>query len=109
AAMDNGTDIGGASVATGNNITNWGSNTTATPAAISSYVSVTGNNFCIFDNQQFNDNVSFNTITSAPALASAITEGGIFKTYSLSNPAGTVTTTINNNNVTVTNSTTGTT
>jgi len=99
AAIDNGNDIGGSSAATGNTITNWGGG-----AALSNYVSMTGSNYCIFINQQNNDNVSYNTITSA-ALAQSVTTGGILKNYSAATPAAaTVTTTnINNNTVTVTN------
>ncbi|HEY0544516.1 MAG TPA: VCBS repeat-containing protein [Pyrinomonadaceae bacterium] len=103
AAIDNGNDIGGTSAGTGNTYTNWGGG-----AALSSYTSLTGSNYCIFDNQQINDNVSFNMITSA-ALAQSVTTGGFLKNYSVANPVGTITTTINNNTVTVTNNTTGTT
>jgi hypothetical protein len=104
AAIDNGNDIGGTSAATGNTITNWGGG-----SALSSYTSLTGSNYCIFDNQQINDNVSFNTITSA-ALAQSVTTGGFLKNYSVASPtSGTITTTINNNTVTITNNTTGTT
>jgi hypothetical protein len=97
AAIDSGNDIGGVSAATGNTITNWGGG-----ATLSNYTSLTGSNYCIFDNQQINDNVSFNTITSA-ALAQSVTTGGFLKNYSVANPVGTITTTINNNTVTVTN------
>ncbi|MDQ3022343.1 MAG: hypothetical protein M3R36_17500 [Bacteroidota bacterium] len=97
AAIDNGNDIGGSSAATGNTITNWGGG-----AALSGYISLTGSNYCIFDNQQINDNVSFNTITSA-ALTQSVTTGGFLKNYSIGQPTGTITTTINNNTVTVTN------
>ncbi len=97
AAIDSGNDIGGASAATGNTITNWGGG----PAA-SSYTSLTGSSYCIFVNQQINDNVSFNTITSA-ALTQLNTCGGILKNYSVAQPNGTIATTINSNVVTVTN------
>jgi len=59
--QDDGNDIGGSSAATGNTITNWGEGATA----ISGYLSVTGSSFCIQANQQINDNISYNTITSA--------------------------------------------
>ena len=97
AAIDNGNDIGGSSLATGNTITNWGG-----LAQNSSFVSLTGSNYCIFSNQQINDNISFNTITSA-AMTSLVTEGGILKNYSVAQPVGTITTSINNNTVTITN------
>ncbi|MCX6307164.1 MAG: T9SS type A sorting domain-containing protein [Bacteroidetes bacterium] len=98
AAIDNGNDIGGSIAGTGNSISNWGGG-----AATGGYISLTGNNYAIFDNQQINDNISFNTITSA-ALATAVTEGGILKNYSIASPVtGPITTTINNNTVTITN------
>jgi hypothetical protein len=97
AAIDNGNDIGGASALTGNTITNWGGG-----AAPTGYISLTGSSYCIFDNQQINDNVSYNTITSA-SLAQSNTVGGILKNYSVASPtSGTITTTINNNTVTIT-------
>jgi hypothetical protein len=103
AAIDNGNDIGGSTLTTGNTITNWGGG-----AAPTSYVSLTGNSYCIFDNQQINDNVSYNTITSA-SLTQLNTCGGILKNYSVAQPIGTITTAINNNTVTVTNNPTATT
>ena len=102
AAIDNGNDIGGSSVSTGNTISNFGGG-----ASLSAYVSLTGNNYAIFDNQQINDNVSYNTITSASGLPMAtITIGGILKNYSVAQPAaGTVTTTnLNYNTVTIASS-----
>ncbi|MFM9988082.1 T9SS type A sorting domain-containing protein [Flavobacterium sp.] len=99
--MDNGNDIGGSSVATGNTYTNWG----GVGTVISGYVSVTGSNYCIFDNNQYNDNISYNTITSF-ASASGLTMGGILKNYSTGTtgqPTGTITSVINNNTVTITN------
>ena len=104
AAIDNGNDIGGTSAATGNTITGWGGG-----APLSSYISVTGSNYCVYMNQQINDNFSFNNITSA-ALAQSVTTGGFLKAYTIASPTtGTITTTINNNTVTITNNTTGTT
>ncbi|HRI03768.1 MAG TPA: choice-of-anchor Q domain-containing protein, partial [Pyrinomonadaceae bacterium] len=103
ANMDTGNDIGGIALGTGNTITNWGWNA----VAISSYISVTGSNFCVYLNHQLNDNASFNTITSAVGLATTTTQhGGILKAYSTAAPAaGTVTTTnLNNNTVTINNS-----
>ncbi len=103
AAIDTGNDIGGSSSITGNTITNWGG------GASTGYTSVTGSNYCIYMNQQINDNVSYNTITSA-ALTQSVTTGGIFKDYTIASPTtGTITTTINNNTITVTNNSTGTT
>jgi hypothetical protein len=81
--MDVGNDIGGPSLTTGNTITNWGAGVTT---ANSSYVSVTGSNCGIFANQQLNENVSFNTISSA-SLALGVTCFGILKNYSVLTPA----------------------
>ncbi|MFZ1305741.1 MAG: hypothetical protein WAR80_07855, partial [Ferruginibacter sp.] len=95
ALMDNGNDVGGSSAATGNTFTNWG-----TDGALSGYVNLTGGNYCIFVNHQINDNISFNTITSATHTAiNAL--GGILKNYSAGQPTGTITTTINSNTITV--------
>lgn len=97
-----GNDIGGSSLTTANTITNWG-NGAVTGTAGTTFTSLTGNNYCIFSNGQANDNISYNTITSA-SLTSAVTEGGILKIYlSTAQPTGTITTTINNNTVQVTN------
>lgn len=101
-AMDNGNDIGGSSLATGNTYTNWG----GIGVAPSGYVSLTGSNYCIFMNNEYNDNVSYNSIVSAPGTAGLITMGGIFKNYSGGStvqPTGTIYTTYNNNTVTITN------
>lgn len=99
AAIDDGNDIGGTSAATGNSITNWGNGTTS-----SGYISLTGSNYCIFANQQVNDNVSYSTITSA-ALTSNITTGGILKNNSVAPPpvGSTFSSNYTNNIVTVTN------
>ena len=98
AAIDNGNDIGGSSSATGNTITNWGGAVGAT-----AYPSTIAANYAILANQQINDNISYNNITSA-ALTSAASTGGILKIYSVASPtSGTITSNINNNTVTVTN------
>ncbi|MCX6265939.1 MAG: T9SS type A sorting domain-containing protein [Bacteroidetes bacterium] len=99
-AIDIGNDIGGSSLATGNTITNWGGG-----SALSLYVSLTAGNYCIFANQQINDNISFNTITSASVSVLTIQIGGIFKAYSVASPVGgVITSNINDNTVTLTNS-----
>ncbi len=100
AQMDSGNDVGGSSAATGNTFTNWG-----TGAALSGYVNLTGSNYCVFVNHQINDNISYNTITSSTHTA-INTLGGILKNYSVAGaqPIGTITTTINNNTVTVSKS-----
>lgn len=98
AAIDSGNDIGGSSLATGNTISNWGGG-----SALSSYISLTSSNYCIFSNQQINDIISFNTITSA-SISSGVTTGGILKNYSVASPIfGTIATTINNNIISVSN------
>jgi hypothetical protein len=100
-AMDNGNDIGGTSLTTGNTYTNWG----GIGVVPSGYVGLTGSDYCVFLNNNYNDNVSNNTITSF-AAASGITMGGILKNYSTGatvQPTGTFTNTISNNSVTITN------
>jgi len=97
AFMDDGNDIGGSSAATGNTITNWGQGT----AVVSGYVSVTTSGFCIYANHQINENISYNTITSATVTGGTFTFGGILKAYSTASASGTITSTINNNTITL--------
>jgi hypothetical protein len=98
AAIDNGNDIGGSSVATGNTLSNWGGIGLATSA----YTSLTTINCGINLNQQINDNISFNNITSfAGGLTTTISLTGIFKAYSVASPTGTITSNINNNTISV--------
>jgi len=61
----------------------------------------TGNDYAIVDNQQINENISFNTITSALGLSTAaISLGGILKNYSVAQPTGiTFASNINNNTI----------
>lgn len=97
AAIDTGNDVGGSSAATGNTLTNWGGG-----SAPSAYVSLSAANFGICLNQQINDNVSYNTLTSA-TLAAAVETGGILKEFSVASPtSGSITSNLNNNTVTVT-------
>lgn len=102
--QETGNDIGGTTAGTGNTITNFSSGATT----LSTYITLTGSNYAIFVNHQINDNISFNSITSASVTASN-TQGGILKNYSVTAPTGTITTTINNNTVTITNNPTATT
>jgi hypothetical protein len=98
--QDNGNDIGGSSSATGNTISNSGGIGVAT----SGYISLTSNNYLIFTLNQYNDNISYNNITSATGTTTGtIVLGGILKNYSTTQPTGTITTTINNNTITITN------
>lgn len=102
AAIDNGNDIGGTSIATGNTLTDWGGG-----SPLSGYVSVTTSNTGIYLNQQINDNASYNSLTSAAGLATTtIQHNGVIKAYSVASPAvGTVTTSnLNNNSVNLINS-----
>ncbi len=96
AQMDDGNDIGGSSLATGNTFTNWGSAGTA----LSSYIDLTAGNYCIFINQQVNENVSYNTITSA-LHTTTNNLGAILKDYSAGQPGGTTSSAINNNTITI--------
>lgn len=89
--MDLGNDIGGASVATANTITNWG----GLPAG-SIYISNSGSCYGIFLNNQKNETASFNTITSSTVSGTSVAMRGIFKTYATV-PTGTFTSSITNN------------
>jgi hypothetical protein len=98
--QDIGNDVGGTSSATGNTITNCGSTGTTTSA----YIGFNGlNNFLIHSISQNNDNISYNSITSAPGTSVAgLFMGGILKTYPVTQPVSTIST-INNNTITITN------
>ncbi len=98
-AQDVGNDIGGASAATGNTITDWGS-----AAPISNFPSNSGTLYGIFVNNQTSENVSYNIITSAAVSGTSTTFVGIRKDYTASQPVGTVTSTISHNTITMTSS-----
>ena len=53
-------------------------------------------------NHQTGDNVSWNTLTSAAVSGTSVTFRGIFKDYTTAAPAGTFTSNITNNTVTMT-------
>jgi trimeric autotransporter adhesin len=98
AAIDSGNDIGGSSAATGNTLRDWGGG-----AAPTAYISLTAN-VGIFTNQQINDNISYNSVTSASGLAITTTAmTGIIRSYTVAVPAATTvsTATFNNNTVSV--------
>lgn len=77
-AMDNGNDIGGNYDSTANTFTNWGGNNLSTSA----YVSLPTHQFCIIMFNQYNDNVSNNSITSATGnISSNKYFGGIYRDY----------------------------
>ncbi len=98
AYMDNGNDIGGTSVATGNTITNWGQDITS-----ASYVDGTSTVCGILMGHQVNDNTSYNTVTSATWSGSGLINA-IYKFYPAGQPSGTFSSTISYNNVTITSS-----
>jgi hypothetical protein len=98
ANQDTGNDIGGNLTTTGNVITNWGTSGAANPPT-----SMSGTVFCIFVSNQVGENVSYNTITSSAISAPSATRA-IFKEYGTS-PSLTGTSNINNNTITLTNST----
>jgi hypothetical protein len=99
AVFDTGNDIGGSATTTGNTISNLGG-----LIALSGYQSLSGTSYgAVTLNQQINENCSYNTITTG-TIASPITVNGILKFYSVASPtAGTITSTINNNTITITN------
>jgi Ig-like domain CHU_C associated len=101
ANQDTGNDIGGNLTTTGNVITNWGTSGAANPPT-----SMSGTVFCIFVSNQVGENVSYNTITSSAISAPSATRA-IFKEYGTS-PSLTGTSNINNNTITLTNSTSAT-
>jgi hypothetical protein len=98
AAADNndGLDIGGASLATGNSVTNYG-----TTGTFSGYANVSGTVNGILVRNTKNFNVSFNTVASSNGGTTAGTLRGIYVPSFTNAPTGTFTNTINNNNVSV--------
>ncbi len=88
-------DVG--NVLIGNTLTGWGG-----AAAASSYVSNSGTSYGIFMNHQVGENVSGNSLTSAAVSGTSVTFRGIFKDYTVTAPTGTFTSSIVNNNVTMT-------
>jgi len=98
ANMDVGNDIGGASLSTGNSITNWGG-----AAAATAFASNVATSYGVLMNHQTGLNVSFNTLTSASVSFSG-TFLGIFSDFTVAAPTGTFTNAVTNNTVTMTNS-----
>lgn len=96
ALQDQLNDIGGTSALTGNTVTNWGGF-----SAAGSYISNPGASYCILSNHQVNDNISYNSITSAAVSGTSVTFRGISKDYTATVPVGTFTTTITNNTITM--------
>jgi hypothetical protein len=96
-----GNDIGGSSLATGNNLTNYGG-----VAATTAYVGYSTTIYCgAFLSNENSYNFSYNSLITA-SLATAVAFRGIIVTYDAV-PVGTITNNVNNNTVTVTNSSTG--
>ncbi|MBK9464145.1 MAG: HYR domain-containing protein [Chitinophagaceae bacterium] len=96
---NDGLDIGGASLATGNTITNYG-----TTGTFSSYANVSGTVNGILVRNTKSYNVSYNTITSSSG-ASGVTAGtlrGIYVVAASNQPTGTFTNNINNNTLSIT-------
>lgn len=96
ANMDNGNDIGGSSVTSGNTITNWGG-----AGAASGYISNSGISYCIFMNHQIGSNISYNTLTSATVTGTSVTFRGIVQDFTVAAPTGTFTNNITNNQITM--------
>ncbi|WP_396169954.1 T9SS type A sorting domain-containing protein [Flavobacterium sp.] len=91
-----GLDIGGASLATGNTLTNFG-----TSATYSAYPSVNAAANCtgIYIRYTNNYNVSYNSLTSSNGGMTSGTFRGIFINNFVNAPLGTITNTINNNDI----------
>jgi len=96
-AMDIGNDIGGSAPATGNIIASWGG-----AAAATGFISNSATSHCIFINQQLDENVSYNTLTSAALSGTSVNVTGIRKDYSASAPSSLTNTNISNNTITIT-------
>ena len=94
--LDNGNDIGGRSLNTGNTISNWGG-----AAAATGYISNPNASYCILVNQQTGENVANNTITSAAVSGTAVAFRGIVKDYTAIAPIGTFTSNVTNNTITM--------
>ena len=97
AAADQNTtaDIGGAALATGNTITNFGTTTTGLSAYAN--LSVTINGILVRNTKNFN--ISFNTVNSSNGGVVVGTLNGIQIPASSVAPTGTLTQTINNNSI----------
>ncbi len=96
--MDVGNDIGGSTVSTGNNISNWGGKLSATFFFSNPSVS-----YGILVNHQKDENVSNNVLTSATVTGTAVALTGILKDYSITTPTGTFISNIKKNTITIKN------
>lgn len=95
AFMDDGNDIGGADLSTGNTITNW-----ANAASLSAFVNIVLENYSIELQHQTNPNISYNTITSS-ATTSTTNLGGILLYCPAGAASGTFTATVTGNTMTL--------
>ncbi|MEO6489428.1 MAG: T9SS type A sorting domain-containing protein, partial [Ferruginibacter sp.] len=101
-SMSNGNDIGGATAATANIITDWGSNnaTNSGNLLFGVPVSITG----IFAANQTGLNISWNTLTNATAINAGVAGlYGIHTDFVSSSPTGTFINSITNNSVLLSN------
>lgn len=89
-----GVDIGGVALATGNSISNYG-----TTGTFSSYANVSGTVNGILVRNTRNFNVSYNTITSSVGGVTAGTLNGIQIPAASNAPTGTMSNSINNNSI----------
>lgn len=89
---NDGIDIGGTSVATGNTITNYG-----TTGTFSSYANVSGSVNGILVRNSKNFNVSYNSITSSNGGVTAGTLRGVFIPAFNNAPTGSIINSLNNN------------
>lgn len=99
ADQNDGIDIGGASGATGNIISNYG-----TTGTFSGYANVSGTVYGILVRNSKNYNISYNNITSSSG-ATGVTAGtlrGIYVPSASNQPTGTFTNNVNNNTLSVT-------
>lgn len=91
---NDGLDIGGTLVSTGNSITDYG-----TTGTFSSYANVSGTVNGILVRNTKNFNVSYNSIVSSNGGVTAGTLRGVFVNAFTNAPTGTITNSINNNNI----------
>jgi hypothetical protein len=96
ADQNDGIDIGGAALATGNTITNYG-----TTGTFSAYANVSGSVYGILVRNTKNYNVSYNTVTSSNGGVTSGTLRGIYVPAFSNAPTGIIVNAINNNTVSV--------
>jgi hypothetical protein len=97
ADQNNGVDIGGSSVSTGNTISNFGNTGT-----FSGYANVSGTMWGILVRNSYNYNISYNSVTSPSGNITAGTTRGIYVPSFSAISAATSANTINNNTISLT-------